>query len=237
MAATRGVVGVGGAAPQTLADQVATLRARGVNAVQLRRIEAMASRAESHAGLARQLLDQRLQQLLQPLLQTLLQPLSQHSSQHPSQHSSQAAVNPDTTTVQHGHSTPLADLLRHIQHQSAAGAADAGSNTGAAQPRAVHGRGPAPPELKAIRNYRDTWSRLNVERRLSQALSQVPDNAGPLNTQRLLHQALAAMGEASAPYLQRFMVHVEALLWLDQLTPPAAATPKKLRLGNSRKPG
>lgn len=79
------------------------------------------------------------------------------------------------------------------------------------------------PELKAVRDHRATWSRLNMERRLTETLYQVPDKVGPLNTQRLLHHALAVMRDASHAYLQRFMVQIETLLWLEQLNLGAAA--------------
>ncbi len=80
-------------------------------------------------------------------------------------------------------------------------------------------------ELKAIRNYRGTWSRLRAERRLHQALALVPHNAGPLNTQRLLHQALQLMQQASPGYLLHFMAYVESLLALDQVNQPLHTLP------------
>ncbi len=91
-------------------------------------------------------------------------------------------------------------------------------------------------ELKTVREHRGTWVQLGVQQRLTQTLAQVPDNAGPLNTQRLMHQALSLMGRTSPAYLQHFMAHVEALLALDQLSPPptpAAALPN----GRARKDG
>jgi hypothetical protein len=88
-------------------------------------------------------------------------------------------------------------------------------------------------ELKTVRDHRGTWAQLGVQQRLTQTLAQVPDNAGPLNTQRLMHQALSLMGETSPAYLQHFMAHVEALLALDQLSPPPAALPA----GRARKDG
>jgi Protein of unknown function (DUF2894) len=102
---------------------------------------------------------------------------------------------------------PLADLLAHIAQHSGSAAAL---------------------ELKAVRDYRSTWARLGVQRRLSQSLTQVPDNAGPLNTQRLLHQALTVLDETAPAYLQRLVQQVEALLALEQLRAPAP--PKKGRL-------
>ena len=91
---------------------------------------------------------------------------------------------------------------------------------------AVAAPAPRPPaELRAVRDHRQAWAQLGVERRLLQALAQVPGQAGPLNTQRLLHQALRAMRDTSPGYLQHFVLHVEALLWLDAAGLPPVAAP------------
>ena len=71
-------------------------------------------------------------------------------------------------------------------------------------------------ELKAIRQFRRTWSALAVDKQLAQAIEQAPDNAGPLNSQRLVLRSLALMREISPDYLRRFMSYADALLWLDQ---------------------
>lgn len=102
----------------------------------------------------------------------------------------------------------LTELLAYIQQQTGT----------AAQPAAAHA------ELKTLRLHRSTWTRLGVDQRLNQALAQVPDNAGPLNTQRLLNQALGLMRDTSPQYLQRFMVQVETLLWIDQAQLPGKAS-------------
>ncbi len=202
-----------------VAEQISALRARGTDPVGLRRIEALVRRADSHAGLTRRLLDQRVQQLLLATSEPEADPRED--------------TQPDAATVPVSRHGPLTDLLAHIANH---GASPGPHDQDPARPGHGRGRGNEHVqghehnrlELKAIRDYRATWKRLSVERRLLQALHQVPDNAGPLNTQRLLHQALAAMGDASAPYLHRFMEQVEALLWLDQLN-PAPAAPKKPR--------
>ncbi len=93
--------------------------------------------------------------------------------------------------------TALAGLLQHLARQGVA-------------------YGPAGAELRAVSEHRGTWARLSLERQLQQSLATVPDQAGPLNTQRLLHQALTLMQQAAPAYAQRFMAHVDALLWLDQ---------------------
>ena len=80
----------------------------------------------------------------------------------------------------------------------------------------------SPTELKTLRHFRSTWSRLSADRRLTQSLAKVPNNAGPLNSQHLVHQALSVMRELSPAYLERFMSHVDALLWLDQVNSGSA---------------
>ena len=82
-------------------------------------------------------------------------------------------------------------------------------------------------ELKALGYFRSTWSRLSAERRLTQSLATVPKNAGPLNSQQLVHRSLTLMRELSPEYLERFMSHVDALLWLDQVHSGHASTPKE----------
>jgi len=95
--------------------------------------------------------------------------------------------------------SPLAALLAHIaQHRSR--------------------RGPIEPEA-AARYFQRTWSRLEAEQRLAQALAAVPDNAGPLNSRQLVHRTLVLLRELSPEYLQHFIAHVDALLWLEQQQP------------------
>lgn len=132
--------------------------------------------------------------------------------------------------------SPLAALLAELAEITegnepglATGAEQAEPATGAPRP----GGTAVPPtpsarshrELKAVRDYRSTWSRLAVEQRLHQALASVPSNAGPLNTQRLVHQALRTLNTLSPAYLQRLVVQGEALLWLEQLGAAPAAGP------------
>jgi hypothetical protein len=103
-------------------------------------------------------------------------------------------------------------------------------------------RGPASgggtPELKAVTYYRSTWSKLSAERRLTQSLAKVPDNAGPLNSHHLVHRALILMRDLSPEYLNRFMSYVDALLWIDQANGSmAAAAATAPRTENSKKTG
>lgn len=104
-------------------------------------------------------------------------------------------------------SPALADLLAR-----AGRSAQAAGAPGAGPVGKVVGQG----ELKSLAYFRDTWSKLHIDRQLAQALAEAPDNAGPLNSQRLMLQALQLMRETSPEYLARFMSHAEALLWLEQ---------------------
>lgn len=108
--------------------------------------------------------------------------------------------------------SPLADLLDHIARHSEAPTAN------------------AVPELKSLRWFRRTWARLHTDQRLTQSEAGLPDNAGPLHSQRLLHRALTAMREHSPGYLEHFVAHADALVWLDQLTGGDVAAKKDVLL-------
>jgi hypothetical protein len=71
-------------------------------------------------------------------------------------------------------------------------------------------------ELKSMRYFRNTWSRLSVDRQVTQAIEQGPENAGPLNSHLLVLRSLALMRDISPDYLNRFVSYVDTLLWLDQ---------------------
>lgn len=72
------------------------------------------------------------------------------------------------------------------------------------------------PELKTTRYFRNTWSKLSVDKQLTQALEQAPRNAGPINSHMLVLRSLALMRDISPDYLNRFASYVDALLCLDQ---------------------
>jgi hypothetical protein len=114
---------------------------------------------------------------------------------------------------------PLADLRRHIARQSP-----------------DDGDGGSRGELKALRQFRTTWSRLSVDRQVTSAIEQAPANAGPLNSHRLVLRSLVMMREISPDYLKHFMAYADTLLALDQAEmkdrptakkPPATKTPRK----------
>ncbi|HEX6363614.1 MAG TPA: DUF2894 domain-containing protein [Albitalea sp.] len=185
--------------PSGLAAAMEALRARGaqrLDPVRWRFIEALARRAANHDGEARRLLDERIAGLLAACAEA-----------------PEAAAAADTAPASTAAGAPprsaLAELVEHLARQAPAERAVAGD----AVPAAAH-----PPELKALRDFRSTWTRLDAERRLTQSLTKVPENAGPLNSYHLVHRTLALMRDASPAYLERFMAYVDALLWLDHAT-------------------
>lgn len=200
------------------------------HAVRARLIEALARRAESHTGEARRRLDERVAALraahgesmagaaettpaVSATAAAAMGTQTATSSRRGTHAASKAPAAPPRT--------PLAELV-------AALARDAGREEEAA-PRATPAPAGALSELKSVRRFNATWTRLAADHRLAQSLEQVPANAGPLNSQHLVHQALALMREASPAYLDRFIAQVDALLWLEQQASTAgkpAATPR-----------
>ncbi len=199
-------------------------------ALRQRHIEALSRRAALHEGPVRTLLDDKLRALQAAAAAEAV--LHGPSFRH------DPVLNPQSRL------SPLASLLAHVaQHGAESDESDALA-TGLIGLTGRTGRegsaaSPPPRELRAVRNYRSTWSRLSVEQRVNQALARVPPNAGPLNTQRLVHQALTALRDASPAYLHRLVMQVEALLWLEQLGQgaPGKAAKKKPGEEKSDKPG
>ncbi len=172
--------------------------------VRFRFIEALARRAAAHEGDARRILDERLAALLAAYREKLEEAQCVES----------AAAIADTSTKHAARLPrgPLAELVEHMARQVPLQGDDDAA--------------PTTPELKTLRYFRSTWSRLSADRRLTQSLAKVPENAGPLNSHHLVHRSLMLMHELSPEYLNRFMSYVDTLLWVDQLnasTGPAAA--------------
>ena len=160
------------------------MRERGddrLDPVRFRFIESLATRAGSHGGETRRLLDARVAGLLAAYGEKL----------------EEKARCTQGRTAGPGQAPrgPLAELVEHIARNAPPAAAD--------------------PQTLAY--FRSTWSRLSANRRLTQSLAKVPENAGPLNSHQLVHRSLRLMRELSPEYLHRFVSYVDGLLWLEQL--------------------
>jgi hypothetical protein len=92
----------------------------------------------------------------------------------------------------------------------------------------------APQPLKAVTAFKGTWSRLRAEQRLRQVLAQVPAMAGPLNSAHVVNRALQTMRELSPEYLDAFILHVDALLSLEQASGGDLATPRVQASGDTK---
>ncbi|MDM0102416.1 DUF2894 domain-containing protein [Variovorax sp. J22G73] len=200
---------------------LAALRERGAHnadPVRFRFIEAMARRADAHGGDTRRMLDERIAQLL--AVYTEANAANAGNAEALAQRPDAVAA-PEPLTAR----SALAELVEHIAQHAPAPAVGLPS-------------GGTTPELKAVTYFRSTWSKLSAERRLTQSLAKVPDNAGPLNSHHLVHRALLLMRDLSPEYLNRFMSYVDALLWIDQANGSmAAAAASAPRTENTRKTG
>lgn len=175
--------------------------------VRFRFIEAMVNRAAAHQGAARRILDDKVAGLLAAYGEDLEKARSAAAG---------TSAQKEKTPPIRG---PLGALVDHIARH-----APPHGDT-------LHGL-PASPELKTLSYFRSTWTKLSADRRLTQSLAKVPENAGPLNSHHLVHRSLTLMRDLSPEYLNRFMTYVDALSWLDQANAMRADVP---RAENQRK--
>jgi hypothetical protein len=103
--------------------------------------------------------------------------------------------------------TPLRALTHYLAHATQTGAQDAA--------RLHNGHTDAEVELRSVRQFRATWSRLSADRQLTLALQQAPRNPGPINSHMLVLRSLALMRDISPDYLSRFVSYADTLLCLE----------------------
>lgn len=84
-------------------------------------------------------------------------------------------------------------------------------------------------ELKTVRAYAGTWTRLRTGQRLAQSLARAPDHAGPLNSHALVLRTLRELQALSPEYLDRFVEYAEALLAIDRAGLPAEPAARERR--------
>ncbi len=121
---------------------------------------------------------------------------------------------------------PLADLNRYIRSASLA-----------AEAEGLHALpGEDASELRSLREFRETWSRIAAVDQVDAAVTRGPENAGPLNSHSLVLRSLALMRNLSPDYLRRFLSQMETLMALEQVAerqrqrePVAKARPKPVR--------
>jgi hypothetical protein len=177
-----------------LVDALRQQGAQQFDPVRFHYITALARRAGAYQGSVRRVLDAKLEAAAVTLRMRLEQ--SQRDS-------TAGAVTAQPSAVTH-HET-LGDLVLHLA-QHAPDRAESLLDAPVARR----------PELKSVRYFRNTWSKLSVERQVNQALGQAPKNGGPINSHVVALRALAVMRDTSPDYLNRFMSYMDTLLCLEQ---------------------
>lgn len=156
-------------------------------------VEALHRRASAYEGNVRRNLDIRILELAHTLAKRAAQTSQTASSLAASKH--RPAAN-----------EALQDLVRYLAH-----------NSEPIRLEVVDGESPrAPTELKAVANFRNTWSKLSVNKRVETALKNGPQNAGPINSHMVALRSLELMRDISPDYLNRFMTHIDTLMLLDR---------------------
>ncbi len=204
---------------------IASLRAAGAgrfDPVRLHYIEALAKRAATHRGSVRRMLDARLAQAIEALKERFELArcdaddiVARNAERYP--HAANdlqrllaagefKEVRQTIATLQaREQCAALGALVRRLEHP-------APENANAPVERKHEQR----PELKTVRNFRKTFSKLSVDKQVARALEQAPRNAGPINSHMLVLRSLALMRDISPDYLNRFMSYADTLLRLDQ---------------------
>jgi hypothetical protein len=88
-------------------------------------------------------------------------------------------------------------------------------------------------ESPRIQQFRKQLGQLRVQKQVTQAMAQAPQNAGPINSHMLVLRSLGQMREASPDYLGRFMVYLDTLLCLEAPAASKPTNPKKRTAGRS----
>ncbi|HEV2612084.1 MAG TPA: DUF2894 domain-containing protein [Noviherbaspirillum sp.] len=216
-----------------LIDMLHGLGADRFDPVRLRYVEALARRAKEHGGTVGNVLQAKLVHELTAMTKRIDQAkreatkiLDRSLQQYPlaAGELQQAYDAGDfkglqriiVTLTSNQQCGALAELVRELEQQS----------PGPVDIRPEENAGSAP-ELMTIRNFRNTWSKLSVDKQVAQALEQGPRNAGPINSHMLVLRSLALMREISPDYLNRFMSYTDTLLCLDLIEKEKPANTKK----------
>jgi len=190
--------------------------------VGLHYLDVLARRTSAHKGSVGRILDSKLAQALEAFRARFehAQRDAQESIDQMAQHNQQASIDLQrllkagdvkgmrqgiASLKASGRPAPLGELARYIAQHSPK--MEAGGFEGNAGLRA---------ESEATQYFRNTWSKLSVDKRVTHALAQAPKNAGPINSHMLVLRSLALMREISPDYLNQFTSYVDALLCLDQ---------------------
>ena len=158
-------------------------------------ISVLTARARAQTGSAQRLLNDKLEMALVRLKATLdAAPIGMAFRK------TEAQAKSCATPTQGG--SPLAALLKDMQTESANPGTGIASTWRAESPR--------------IRQFRKQLGQISVQKQVSKAMAQAPQNAGPINSHMLVLRSLGLMRVASPDYLSRFMGYVDTLLFLEE---------------------
>lgn len=190
---------------------ITAMRDRGEHRVDPLRygyIDALARRADRHAGDVRRRLDRELARALADYRERVAMSRSPGAD---------VLSAPAPTPPPAPAPGPLGELVRRL---------DGRRSVAPQQQHPLHrAANAAAPDLAALRDTLATWVRLSVDRQLSRSLQQAPANPGPLNTHGLVLRSLQLMQQISPDYLDRIVEQIETLSWLDAAATAAAPVP------------
>ena len=154
-------------------------------------IEVLAERINAQKGAAQGLLQSKLETALGNLHARMA--VASHLIQAPAPLSAPAPA----------HASPLAQLLQELASPVSPAPSMARASTWRS-------------ESPRVQQFRKTLSKLSVQKQVSHANAQAPQNAGPINSHMLVLRSLGLMRELSPDYLNRFMAYVDTLLCLEE---------------------
>lgn len=194
---------------ETLDTEMERLRvagAAGVDAVQWHYIETLAARSRNQSKQAQALLHTKLQAALAHLDMRM------------------AAAN--KASVEHAAAktpSPMTLLLQEMAPPPA-------TLSGKASFLEAHRESPR------VQQFRKQLRKISVQKQVSHAIAQAPQNAGPINSHILVLRALGLMRELSPDYLQRFVAYVNTLMVLENAVTPTATKTASRKTSSPRKP-
>ena len=182
---------------QALLQPAQAAEAAQLDPVGWHHIQVLTERTRTQTGLAQVLLQAKLNSALAQLQARLAAQKKQHT-QH---------IQPTRHTP-----SPLSALLRDMSAPSAE------------RPFSPSGQGRM--DNPRVAQFRQQLGKISVQKQVTQAIAQAPQNAGPINSHMLVLRSLSLMRDLSPDYLNRFVGYVDTLLFLD-MPQTVKATPKK----------
>ena len=171
---------------QALLQPAQAAEAAQLDPVGWHHIQVLTERTRTQTGLAQVLLQAKLNSALAQLQARLAAQKKQHT-QH---------IQPTRHTP-----SPLSALLQDMAAPSAE------------PPFSPSGQGRM--DNPRVAQFRQQLGKISVQKQVTQAIAQAPQNAGPINSHMLVLRSLSLMRDLSPDYLNRFMGYVDTLLFLD----------------------